>query len=98
MLVFFFAAAWGGAARFGAGLRRVSRFRVAALGAAGTATLGAVLGAASGLCGVLSGLVGLFVAGLFVADLPMPCLGALGAVLLELFALTTALFGLHLLI
>ena len=62
------------------------------MGAAGLLGL-ARLGAARGLCGVLSGL-----AGLFVADLPMPCLGALGAVLLELFALATAFFGLHLLI
>ena len=37
-------------------------------------------------------------AGLFVACLVGAGLGALGAVLLELFALTTALFGLHLLI
>ena len=67
------------------------------MGAAGLLGL-ARLGAASGLCGVLSGLAGLFVAGLFVADLPMPCLGALGALLLELFALATTFFGLHLLI
>ena len=50
------------------------------------------MGVASGLCGVLSGLAGLFVACLFMPE------GALGAVLLELFALTTALFSLHLLI
>ena len=43
-------------------------------------------------------MVGLFVAGLFVACLVGAGLGALGAVLLELFALATAFFGLHLLI
>ena len=65
---------------------------LARLGAAGTATLGAVLGAASGLCG-FAGLASLVAACLIGAGLR-----ALGAVLLELFALTTALFGLHLLI
>lgn len=93
MFVLFFAAAWGGAARFGAGLRRVSRFGAAALGGAAGILGLARLGAASGLCGVLSGLAGLFVACLVGAGL-----GALGAVLLELFALATAFFGLHLLI
>ena len=43
-------------------------------------------------------MAGLFVASLFVACLVGAGLGALGAVLLELFALATALFGLHLLI
>jgi hypothetical protein len=83
VLVLFFAAAWGGAARFGA---------AAWGGAAGLLGI-ARLGAASGLCGVLSGLAGLFVACLVGAGLR-----ALGAVLLELFALATAFFGLHLLI
>ena len=60
-------------------------------GAAGLLGL-ARLGAASGLCGVLSGLAGLFVACLFMPE------GAWRALLLELFALATAFFGLHLLI